>query len=127
MRDMARRIITRTETSLQRVLVFNTRTYVRIAAYSAIRERRRSSITAAWRGGFAFRTFVTHRTTSSIHPRTRAEARPIADLFAKTDRIDCKCQVPREGAPALGGRIAPPWHVTGHCDGARWFGCALGA
>src|SRR6516225_4810092 len=34
---MAKRIITRTETSPRRVLVFNTRTYIRIAAYSAIR------------------------------------------------------------------------------------------
>ena len=61
------------------------------------------------------RRLVAHRTIHSIHPRTSVRKMvwyPIR--FAKTDRSDSKCLVPQEGAPALGGRIAPPGHVAGH-------------
>jgi len=54
---------------------------------------------------------------NSRDPASDESKRPVGypNCLVKTDRNDPKCLVAQEGAPRLAGRVAPPWHVAGHC------------
>jgi hypothetical protein len=64
--------------------------------------------------GMPSRTFVTHRTTRSIHPRTRPRSSSDSRPASPRPIVPIANAWFRRNAPGLGGRIAPPWHVTGH-------------